>query len=384
MAGQLDKLQTAIAERPAGTGQKTINDFIQESTSQLAAALPDAANLTPERFARLAMTVIKTNPKLASCTRDSMLGAMMTSAHLGLEPGPLDLVYWTPRGRKGIDGKWRDEVHLIVSYKGFLELARRAGVQMVARPVYANDDFEIEYGFEESVRHKPALADRGDVIGYYLAARWDGGRHVSFMTKDDIERIRLRSDAGKDNKGPWATDYDVMACKTVVRFAFNRNYIPRTVEIGRALNVDETVQSGWRGEDQLDRPRPIPIEAAAKELEGAERQVDDTGEASVGSDELRDGGSGDNDDGAVDSGEGDPHEESDRVVVESDGASDVDRVSAPRRPDDVPLAEWLVGLTEEEVRAVCRSWLGLEIEFLPKTPKAWASLAKQLSGSEPF
>lgn len=381
----LDKLATAIAERPQATGQKTINDFIAESTTQLAKALPAAANLTPERFARLAMTVIKTNPKLASCTRDSMLGALMTSAHLGLEPGPLDLVYWTPRGRKGPDGKWRDEVNLIVGYKGFLELARRAGVQMVARPVYENDEFEIEYGFEESVHHKPALKDRGEVIGYYLAARWDGGRHVSWMTKDDIERIRLRSDAGKDNKGPWHTDYDVMACKTIVRFAFNRNYIPRTIEIGQALNVDETVQSGWRGVDQLDRPRPAVIES--KEIESGDSEtgpVDDSGAAGVGDDVVRVEGGGVGDVDSVEPGEGDPDEAGNRVAVEGDGSSDVDRVSAPRRPDNVELAAWITGLTEAELKAVCKEWGDFELELMPANARAWASLVKRLQGVEPF
>lgn len=397
MAGQLDTLKNAIDNRPdAPPKPKTITDFIEEATPQLARALPAAAKMTPERFARLAMTTIKANPKLASCTRDSMLGAMMTSAHLGLEPGPLDLVYWTPRARnfKDANNQWQSvqEVNLVVGYKGFLELARRAGVQAVARPVYENDFFDIDYGFAESVTHKPALKNRGDVIGYYLAAKWDGGQHVSFMPKEDIEKIRQRSDAGRDRaptektqpSGPWVTDYDVMACKSVIRAAFNRNHIPRTLEIGQALNADETVQTGWRGEEQLDKPRLNVTEV--REIDSGQGTDSDPREDDPGVDS---GGSGDGagsvgDAAAVVDVEGARGSEADGVVVEGDDVSDVDPSPAPRRPSELTVAQWIVTLTEAELKAVCKAWADSELEFMPKSPKAWAALAKALGDCEPF
>ena len=54
--------------------------------------------MTPERFTRIAMTAVTQNEKLAECTPQSFIGAMLTSAQLGLEPNtPL-----VPNGGDGI------------------------------------------------------------------------------------------------------------------------------------------------------------------------------------------------------------------------------------------------------------------------------------------
>ena len=65
--------------------EKTIFDVIERGKSQFAAALPK--HLSSERFVRIAITSIRQNPGLAPCTQESLLGALMTVAQLGLEPG---------------------------------------------------------------------------------------------------------------------------------------------------------------------------------------------------------------------------------------------------------------------------------------------------------
>ena len=47
-------------------------------------ALPK--HLTADKLIRVAMTSIQRNPKLMDCTQQSLLGCIMTSAALGLEP----------------------------------------------------------------------------------------------------------------------------------------------------------------------------------------------------------------------------------------------------------------------------------------------------------
>ena len=42
--------------------------------------------MTPERFSRIVLSALSTNPKLAETTPQSFLGAMMTAAQLGVEP----------------------------------------------------------------------------------------------------------------------------------------------------------------------------------------------------------------------------------------------------------------------------------------------------------
>ncbi|NKV63713.1 hypothetical protein GS924_06770 [Rhodococcus hoagii] len=54
---------------------------------ELQRALPK--HMDPDRMARIALTVLRQTPKLNECKPESFLGALMTAAQVGLEPGPL-------------------------------------------------------------------------------------------------------------------------------------------------------------------------------------------------------------------------------------------------------------------------------------------------------
>lgn len=244
------KLSAAV-ERATPTGavattekKLTLRDVLESRREHVARALPKEAGLTPDRLLVIAETLVTANPALGQCAPRTLLGALMTTAQLGLEPGPLQHVYFVPRWNTRDN---QHEVNFQLGYKGMVELARRAGVQIRTREVYANDDFEIIYGLEDQIIHRPTLAgERGDVIGYYLVATWTEHRepraYVLWMSKDDVDKIRLRSDAGKKEQGPWRTDYDAMSKKTLVRRAFASNSIPTTQLIAQAVNVDDSVR----------------------------------------------------------------------------------------------------------------------------------------------
>ena len=100
---------TAVAEKKG----KTIFDVIQSGAKQFATALPKHIN--SDRFVRIAITTIRQNPKLAQCNQESLLGALMVSAQLGLEPGVLGQCYLIPYGR---------ECQFQIGYKGMIELLR--------------------------------------------------------------------------------------------------------------------------------------------------------------------------------------------------------------------------------------------------------------------
>jgi recombinational DNA repair protein RecT len=79
-------------------------------------------------------------------------------------------------------------------------------------------------------------ADRGELRFVYAVAKLkDGGTQFDVMSKVEIDKIRARSKAG--NFGPWKTDYDEMAKKTVIRRLFK--YLPVSVEMQRAVGLDE-------------------------------------------------------------------------------------------------------------------------------------------------
>lgn len=223
-----DKL--AVANTGEGGGQPTIAALIKAQEHEIARALP-STGITPERFTRIVLTEIRKNPKLAQCEPQSLLGSMMVAAQLGVEVGGhLGQAYLVP---------YKRECTLILGYKGILALARRSGtiVSIVARAVHERDEFTYEYGLNETLVHRPALGERGPAIAYYGVAKFtDGGHLIHVMSKSDIDARRKRSKASGD--GPWVTDYDAMACKTVIRAM--APFLPLTTEVQRGIALDET------------------------------------------------------------------------------------------------------------------------------------------------
>lgn len=225
--------------RHAGTAvEKPTGSLVRQSIDGLGPSLARAVptGMSPQRFQRIVLTELRKTPKLERCTVPSVLGAVMTAAQLGLEFGPLGHAYLVPYG---------DKCTLIVGYRGYIDLARRSGQlrSIVARPVHEHDEFDYSYGTDEYLTHKPALGDRGNVIAYYgVALLADGGQVIHVMSPADVDKYRKRSKASGD--GPWQTDYDSMACKTVIRRMVP--WLPMTVEAAQAIEADEQVVT-WDG-----------------------------------------------------------------------------------------------------------------------------------------
>ena len=207
---------------------KTIFDVIQAGAKQFATALPKHIN--SERFVRIAITTIRQNPKLAQCNKESLLGALMVSAQLGLEPGVLGQCYLIPYGR---------ECQFQIGYKGMIELLRRSGQlkDIYAYSVYENDEFEMTYGLDRDLKHKPNLQDRGNFIGCYcVAVLKDDARAFEYMTKEEIEAHGKKFSKTYGN-GPWKTDFEAMAHKTVVKKMLK--WLPVSVEFLEMAAKDE-------------------------------------------------------------------------------------------------------------------------------------------------
>lgn len=226
----------------------TLKDWVQVMLPQLAKALPSV--ITPERFMRMVLTALSTTPKLAQCTRDSFLGAMMQAAQLGLEPNtPLGQAYLIPYNnrKKGVV-----ECQFILGYKGLLDLAYRSGEVSViqAHVVCEGDEFEHTLGLEPTLVHKPALVGRGGMIAVYAVFRTkSGGYGFEVMSKADVdEHMRRYSKAAGKGDSPWTTNYEEMAKKTVLKRVLK--YAPVASEFVRAASVDEaTLDAKIEGED---------------------------------------------------------------------------------------------------------------------------------------
>ena len=74
MAG---KIQTAANTTAMQKKQpKSLQDLIKVMEPEIKKALPTV--MTPERFTRITLSALSTNPQLAGCSPKTFLGAMMT------------------------------------------------------------------------------------------------------------------------------------------------------------------------------------------------------------------------------------------------------------------------------------------------------------------
>lgn len=225
---------SAVTEKPRTPAQQ-IGDYLKGMMPAIQQVLPK--HVTADRMSRIALNVIRTNPKLLQCDITSLMGGVMEAAKLGLEPGLQGQCYLIPFENKKAG---TIEAQFIVGYKGLIDLVRRSGQisTIEARTVYENDKFDFEYGLEDKLYHKPTLINKGAPIAYYAKARMkDGGYSFIVMSHQEMEQYRDKYAKSK-RFGPWVDEFDAMARKSVLRQLIK--YLPISVE--NLSNFDE--QSG--------------------------------------------------------------------------------------------------------------------------------------------
>lgn len=253
------KIQNQLAQKKPE--QKSMQQYIKTMEGEIKKALPSV--ITPERFTRIVLSAISVNPKLGSCTPASFLGAMMTSAQLGLEVNtPLGQAYVLPYNNKGVQ-----EAQFQLGYKGLIDLAYRSGeVESIqAHVVYENDDFSCEYGLEPKLAHRPADSNRGEPVKVYAVFKTkSGGFGFEVMSMDDVRRHAAKySKAYNSAFSPWKTNFEEMAKKTVLKRVLK--YAPLKSDFVRAAVQDEVVKTAI-SEDMYDVPNENVIEAEFSEV----------------------------------------------------------------------------------------------------------------------
>lgn len=263
------------------TGQKpqSLQHMIEASVKELGRALPD--HLKPERLVRIALTCIRTNPDLTKCTPESFLGALFTSAQLGVEP-IAGRAYLLPfnNARKKPDGTWHTikECQFILGYKGLVDLFYRneKAVSLQWGVVHENDDFQYEYGTGAFLKHIPAKGNRGPLVAFWvMAGLANGGAPFYVMTSEEcLEHGKKHSKTWSAKKGefypgsPWVDDFEAMALKTcLIQLC---KLLPLSVELQRAVQADESardIRPGIKPTEILDLPDQTNWDEVEKENE---------------------------------------------------------------------------------------------------------------------
>lgn len=237
--------QRAAGQEVARTDQQPPNlkGQIAEMEKQFQLAMPRGAEAT--QLVRDAMTAIQRTPKLLECEPKSVLGALMTCAQLGLRVGVLGHAWVLPFYDRHSRGH---KAQLIIGYQGLVELAHRSDriASLIARVVYEHDEFDIAYGLEDRLDHKPFMGgDRGEPIGYYAIVKLISGGHAFiFLTKREAEEHRDEHAMARNKQGqvvgPWRDDFDAMALKTcVIKLS---KWMPKSTDLARAIEVDEGIR----------------------------------------------------------------------------------------------------------------------------------------------
>lgn len=241
-----DALRAAATGGAPADKPRTIFEYLDDARVKQGIAAVAGRYLTADRMLRLCVMAVKKTPKLAACDPATVLGAMMTSAALGLEPNTVQqqafLIPYKTR-RKMPNGQWGDvlECQFQVGYRGFVTLAYRSPrvQRLMAEAIHRGDHFKHRLGTGTFLEFEKTLTDRGELVGAFSYAQLDGGAEVAcVLPLDEIQKIRSRSETYRtlvravDNaeneserqkaemklaETPWVLWEDDMAAKSAIK-----------------------------------------------------------------------------------------------------------------------------------------------------------------------
>lgn len=235
MAGQVaqavERAQSPAQVTPAQAIKQNLDRYRPVFSKLLA-----GTGVTEETFAAQIANACRATPALFRCKPETVLGAALRCAQLGLAPNDVRNLAWIiPYGT---------EAQFQIGYGGIMELARRAvpGLRFDGRPVYPNDEFDVDYGKADPLTHRPAVARGmsrgGDAYAWYVRAIYpDGSVQIHMLDKEGVEYHRNFSKV--KNGGMWKDNYDAAALKSVVLDM--KRWLPSSTQLVAALASDNEV-----------------------------------------------------------------------------------------------------------------------------------------------
>ncbi len=219
------------------TPKQLIRSAVEINRREIENALPDGYVGGPERFARTVLTCVARDPKLLSCTPQSVIGAAMQAAQLGLTPGVLGEAWLVP---------YRDQCTFQVGVRGLISLAARSGIVIQAHTVHERDEFHHELGLEPILRHVPAHGDRGKSVAWYAVARDRTTKDLLGFQVIDRAHVDKRRALNRGSSPAWDGWYDEMALGKAVREVCR--FLPLSVEMATAMASDGVVRTEIAGQ----------------------------------------------------------------------------------------------------------------------------------------
>jgi recombination protein RecT len=248
MSTELERRLEAQGVEQSNGAPTSIAQLIEKMRPELERAMP--AYFNADRLMRIALTELRRNEQLQRCSAASLLGAIVMSAQVGLEPGPMKQVYLIP---KTIDGVL--EVLWLPSYRGKIALMYRSGLvaSINGAVVWRGEHFLYREGDDPKLEHEPRIdliPTRDDFVAAYIVAKLSSGELVrTVIGQRHVDRA-LRASALGPDRGPWKDDYEAMLLKTALHRA--EPFIPSSAEVRMASGLDGAIAP------HIEPGRPIP------------------------------------------------------------------------------------------------------------------------------
>jgi recombination protein RecT len=258
--------------------QQTIRDMLKKYVDRIEDVIPK--HLTPDRMIALVSNIVYRTPRLQECDPFSIMSSVQQSSALGLDLMPtMGEAYLVPVWNKKLNnGQGGYECQFRPGYRGLAKLARNTGVIYVKSVlVHAKDVFIHEFDPDLVFRHAPIRGrDRGEVTEVYSVAKLPSADHlIEVMTTEEIEAIHRRSESyifaqktGKQEFGPWVSDWGEMAKKTPLKRLCKS--LPMSPELAEAIEADNRDYV----EPRSDTPLPEYRKRIGRGVAGLRQQLE--------------------------------------------------------------------------------------------------------------
>lgn len=199
--------------------QLTWTQYVDKVAPKFNEIAANGKHVTWAEESNFAIQALQKNAKLASCIPITVQNAIVNVASVGLTLNPaLGYAYLVPEAVKQLDGQWRDECMLRVSFKGLLKIATDSGSILLCKAeiVKEKDEFVYTGAFSLPEHRMNPFSDRGKTVGVYCAAKTHQGDWIiDVMGMDDINKIKEKA----KTKTVWGEWEDEMIKKAIIKRA---------------------------------------------------------------------------------------------------------------------------------------------------------------------
>lgn len=262
----------AVATGQAETKQQGILALLENPKVAKGMAAVAGKYLQPEKMLRLCINAVHKTPDLMKCDPKTVLGAMMASAALDLEPNTVQQqAFLIPYARnKKVGDEWVKvyDCQFQIGARGFRTLAYRSPLikSLEAEAIRKGDHWKHRVGSQAFLEFEKALTDRGDLIGAFSYARLADGLEIAcVLPLEEILKIRGRSETyrallagiekarndqeraraeAKLAETPWVMWLDDMAAKSATKKHAKQLPLDAAPQLAVAAGLDDRADAG--------------------------------------------------------------------------------------------------------------------------------------------